>query len=96
MKNLNKALESILRNEDIEGLIAIGAPPDEYDLEAKYIAEGISKLERDQINQETIVAIVSIVWIDQFGYSSEEILLRVPSFRRVAENLMVNGNLNKS
>jgi hypothetical protein len=96
MKNLSKILELILKNEDIEGLIATGAPSDEYNLEAKYIAEGISKLKKDQINQETIVAIIAMVWANQFGQSPEEILLRVPSFIRVAENLMVNGNLNKS
>ncbi len=60
MPNQN-LIHDLLKTEDIEGLIAAGAPDDEYDSEAREINETLSKLNKDDYSEESVRAIVALV-----------------------------------
>jgi len=81
-------ISSALRAEDIEGLIALGAPGDEYAHEAQEISSALMSLNSVRQTIDTIVAIIALVWAKSFNRSSEEINERIPAFRRIAQQLI--------
>ncbi len=82
-------IKTILREEDIEGLIQIGAPADEYDSEAHEMASAIARFGASATEQQLVLA-VEEVWKDSFGpFSGSEIEVRRDAFRRVAQRIMV-------
>jgi hypothetical protein len=91
MNTSSTAIDLILQTEDVEGLIEIGAPSDEYVSEAQEIAEAISKLSASQVTAENIVAIISLAWAKSFNRSAEEIKERLPAFHRIARQILAQG-----
>ena len=77
-----------LREEDIEGLIASGAPADEYATEAKQIASALTALKSNQLNAATVSSVIALVWAKSFNRSAEEIKQRIPAFQHIAERLL--------
>lgn len=68
MKFNLKKIESILVEQDPEGLIIIGAPNDEYEYEAKII---YSRLSNEKIKDEIEILIKIVgVFFESFGSSS--------------------------
>ena len=80
-------INTLLIQEDIEGLIALGAPSDEYEAEARMIADAIAALSREQFNEENIVAIIALAWAT-FELSPDELGLRLPHIRNVARHIV--------
>lgn len=78
----------LLRQEDVEGLIAIGAPSDEYDSEAKAIMAALENIPNPQASQSSLAAIIATVWTESFGRTEEEIKLRMPTFLSIANQLI--------
>ncbi len=87
MTDLYNIIANILHEEDIEGLIALGAPDDEYDDEAAQIAEAISKLDVAVRTQNNIAAIIALAWARSFDHSPEAIKLRSAAFTHAAERI---------
>ncbi len=82
-------IKTILREEDIEGLIQIGAPADEYNSEAREIASAIARF-GPNTTKEQLMQAVEEVWKDSFGpLSGSEIEVRRDAFRRVAQRIML-------
>jgi hypothetical protein len=56
----------LLRQEDIEGLLSIGSPDDEYGPEAEMIVNGVGEAESNapshEITKEEAEAIITTVW----------------------------------
>jgi hypothetical protein len=77
----------ILIHEDIEGLIGLGAPEDEYASEASQIAQAISMLSADERTSEKIRAIVALVWSESFGLSAQDITLRTEAIVRTVSRI---------
>ncbi len=77
-----------LQREDIEGLIELGAPDDEYDSEASAILSGLRVIPVLELNQENLAAIIAVVWAESFGRVEEEIALRMPAFLRIANQFI--------
>ena len=88
MPILLSAINTILQKEDVEGLIAQGAPHDEYAHEAKEIADAVMSLNQDQQTETNVVAIISLVWAKSFNRSAEEIKKRIPTFQHIAQQLL--------
>lgn len=65
-------------------LIEAGAPTDEYDDEAAQIAVAVSLLS----HEETIVAIINLVWMKSFELTADELKLRLPAIMRVAGKII--------
>jgi len=81
-------LESALRIEDVESLIAGGAPQDEYDSEAKEIFSALASLSADKQTEANIVVILSLVWAKTFNLSAQDTEKRIPAFQRIAHRLL--------
>jgi hypothetical protein len=81
-------IATALRAEDIEGLIKLGAPNDEYDSEATEIGNALASLQKDQLTEANIAAIIALAWAKSFNHSAQEIEQRVPAFRRISHRLI--------
>jgi hypothetical protein len=78
-------IDEILRSLDIEGLIELGAPTDEYISESKDIEMAIKLLRKEDSNEESLVKIIQAIWMKNFGpFSDNDIELRMPEFRKLA------------
>jgi hypothetical protein len=89
MNTLVGKINALLLEEDVEGYIEFGAPIDEYASEAALIAEAIEALTREERTEETIRAVVALIWAKNFNLSNEDLALRAKSIGRIAEKLML-------
>jgi hypothetical protein len=62
----NERVQRALDAEDVEGLLQMGAPPDEYEHEAKMIGERLRATNGD-LTEGAIAVIIAAVWTEQFG-----------------------------
>ena len=75
-------METALRIEDIEGYIKIhGAPDDEYDSEAKEIAEVLAVFSKDELTEAYIVSVIMPIWARYFNLDDRDMELRLPYIR---------------
>ncbi len=81
-------IQNILKEEDIEGLLALGAPGDEYSYEANDISIFITALNGHSLTEADIVPIVSRVWAKYFNLSKEDLNSRNSAFQRVAQKIL--------
>ncbi|PIR34621.1 MAG: hypothetical protein COV36_00435 [Alphaproteobacteria bacterium CG11_big_fil_rev_8_21_14_0_20_44_7] len=88
MKISYEKIESLLTKEDIEGLIGLGAPQDEYENEAKKIYEAILELP-DSDNNIKVSRIIMDIWKQSFNLSKEELKQRLPFIERLTKSLLI-------
>lgn len=84
-------MNELLIYEDIEGLLSMGAPDDEYESEAKMIADRVGEAEQktnDKITPEEVEHIVAAVWKEMFGLSDEHARQRKHAFAAIAARLV--------
>ena len=81
-------VHEILRAEDIEGLLALGAPADEYVSEAQQISAAIAKLPVSERTEESVAATIALIWAASFDLSPVELEKRVPAIRQTARRLI--------
>ena len=96
-EDLNQTIRRILIEEDIEGLIEMGAPRDEYDPEVSRIEGRIQRLPNP--DEDAVIGVVEAVWNEMFGpFDSSDTLQRVDSIRRLARRIAdaVQGRRAKS
>ena len=87
MTHLQKEIQKILNREDVEGLLALGAPENEYDPEAKLITNAIEAGEV-QLREEDLNMFLQQVWGQKFGpYSPGEMQSRHEVLRRIAREI---------
>ena len=80
---------AILQAEDIEGLLSLGAPKDEYSHEAAEIKSALADLDEDNATQDQISALVMNVWKRSFGPLSDgDVEKRFPAFRQLAQRIL--------
>ena len=76
---------SLLNSEDIEGLLAAGAPTDEYETEAAMITELLGGLSEGEWDLDRVTTIVADVCGQMFGpFAEDELNRRLPGYRRLA------------
>ncbi|MBV9300534.1 MAG: DUF3156 family protein [Acidobacteriaceae bacterium] len=86
------AIEKVLESEDIEGLLKLGAPRDEYAYEARTIQSELSDVRVQDLTESAVTAAVQKVWTESFGpFSETEIRKRMPGFRHVARQIMTQA-----
>lgn len=82
-------IQHALMAEDVEGLLALGAPDDEYFREADAIASVLSSMSAEQITLSSIVTVISNVWSKYFGpFMPEDISKRTSAFQNIAQRLL--------
>lgn len=84
----SKLIETILIDLDIEGLIELGAPNDEYGSEAQIISRALSTLLEKEVTQENISEVIAQVWRESFNLSSADLELRNSAIRIAAQTLL--------
>ena len=78
------AVRMILNDEDVEGLIAIGAPSDEYQHEAEQIIQAIEQ-KQVALRETDIAILLENVWRRAFGpLSDDQMSARRGAFLRIA------------
>lgn len=88
LADMLSSVHEILRTEDVEGFIALGAPDDEYASEAREIAAAIDNLSPNERTVEGVAAIIALVWAKSFDLAADELEKRIPAIRQVAQQLM--------
>ena len=84
-----RQIKAALDSEDPEGLLAMGAPHDEYYSEASLIEGRIAKVHTDEISADRIADIVAEVWNSQFGpFDEEDLNKRRQAFSSVARRIL--------
>jgi hypothetical protein len=83
-----QTINEYLREEDVEGLIAIGAPADEYESEAKDIARALDAFQPAEQTGANIAAALALIWARYFNLSADDMALRLPSLQRVAGKIL--------
>ncbi len=81
-------IDNALRSEDVEGLLELGAPSDEYSHEAKTIASALEELTPGAASEDGIAAVVAKVWARSFDLSDEDLDKRYAALRRVARQIL--------
>ncbi|MGE3771260.1 MAG: hypothetical protein AB7G06_09970 [Bdellovibrionales bacterium] len=80
-------LDQALRDEDIEGFIALGAPADEYTSEAHEIASIVNGTSESQMSEAAILEAFVSVWARSFNLGPEEMEMRLPAIRKVVQQV---------
>lgn len=82
-------IETVLQEEDIEGLLAFGSPKDEYSSEAIRMADNINGVPPDLRTESHVSRVVMKVWDEMFGpFGAEDLAKRSPVLRNVVQKLM--------
>ena len=82
-------IHRIINDEDIEGLLAAGAPNDEYERETVLICARIRQLSGSEFTEDQVARIVTDAWNEMFGpFDDPEHRLREPAYRRVAQRIL--------
>jgi hypothetical protein len=88
MRLTESDIETVLKEEDIEGLLELGAPSDEYSAEAQSIMAVLRSMSESDLSEDRVAAIVRAVWTTSFGpFSAEDIQKRLHAFRKVAHRI---------
>lgn len=88
MKITAQTIAPLLRQADIEGYIALGAPADEYDSEAEALALAFSELNDDEATVENIVAIITESWKQSFNLGETDLGMRKSEIQNFAETIV--------
>src|SRR5262249_3279915 len=84
LRTVQRALDA----EDLEGLLGLGAPADEYQSEAKTIAARLNALS-GQPSEDHVTKIAEAVCVEMFGpFDEEGSAVRLPIYRRVAKRIL--------
>lgn len=82
-------IEAILRFEDIEGLLALGAPSNEYYNEASEIQAALENLDVHEATHDRVKILVMETWERAFGpFFEEEREKRKPVLERVVNGIL--------
>ena len=83
-------IDNALRADDVEGLLELGAPNDEYFHEAKTIASELEQLTPGTESEDGIAAVIAKVWAKSFELSDEDLDKRYSALRRVARQILAS------
>jgi hypothetical protein len=81
-------INTLLVQEDVEGLIAAGAPLDEYRDEAAQIAAAILLLNHEQLTKDIILSTISLVWLKSFELPEQDMKLRISGLEGIARQII--------
>ncbi len=81
-------MDNALRREDIEGLLELGAPQDEYSRVAQIITDVLLGSNAVELTEENIMRIVTRIWMEQFSLDAGDTAMRLPAIRRAAQQIV--------
>jgi hypothetical protein len=83
-----ESLDELLRVQDVEGLIAAGAPGDEYEPEIEELLARLEEIPPGTASQVKIVSIFEDVWRQKFSATEQMLDQRRPHFVEIADKLL--------
>jgi len=81
-------IEDALRAEDVEGLLELGAPRDEYSHEAEKIASELHAFAPSDATEDRVADVIANVWANSFELSQADIEKRQTALHRVARQIL--------
>jgi hypothetical protein len=82
------AIDQLFRLQDIDGLIASGAPEDEYESEVELIVTALEALPREDASVISIADTFEAVWTKMCGGSEDQRRRRRFDFEEIAEKVI--------
>jgi hypothetical protein len=79
----------VLKEQDIEGLIAAGAPGDEYDDESNLVHLALSQTGVWPLNQEALQKIITDIWAQAFNLSKSDMQLREQEIKLATQRFLM-------
>lgn len=80
-------INTILQEQDVEWLIANGAPADEYESEAQAIVQTLSQLDEHELTQRNILKIIDSIWTQSFNLEDSDLGLRELALNTLAHRI---------
>jgi hypothetical protein len=81
------SIDELVANADIEGFIADGAHPDEYESEAELLYEAIKDYPTAGVIAQNLTPIIEGIWAKNFSLDDNGIAERKTKFRELAEEI---------
>jgi len=81
------SIKELVRDADVEGFIADGAPADEYDAEAEDLFRAIQHFATKELVPVRLMPILKRIWAVSFNVSGDELVSRTPALEALAAQL---------
>jgi hypothetical protein len=81
------SIQQLVREADIEGHLADGAPQDEYEPEEEEIFAALASWETDELLTPRIEPVIAAVWQRSFSLSSDALAGRTPKIVALAAEI---------
>ena len=81
------SLKELFATADVEGLIADGAPLDEYDPEAKNFFAAIAEYPVERIIAANLMPTLEAIWAHAFALDAEQLAKRRPALASLADQI---------
>ena len=83
-----ESVEELFTTHDIEGLIAAGAPADEYEPEMEQLIAALAEIPAGQASQSRIIDILNEIWRKDFTATEDRLGHLRPAFASLANTLL--------
>ncbi len=82
-----ESIQELVATADVEGFIADGSPPDEYETEAELLFVAIENFPTADLLAPNILAILEPIWRKNFSLTDAELTLRRPALEILAQQI---------
>jgi hypothetical protein len=83
-----ESVEELFTTHDLEGLIAGGAPADEYEPEMEQLIASLAQIPTGQASQSKIVDLLNTIWRTDFSATEDRLEALRPGFESLANTLL--------
>jgi hypothetical protein len=83
-----ESIEELFTTTDLEGLIAAGAPADEYEPEIEQLIEALARIPTGEASQSKIVDLLNEIWRKDFAATEDRLESLRPGFESLANTLL--------
>jgi hypothetical protein len=82
-----ESIQQLVREADIEGHIADGAPEDEYEPEEDELLAAIAHLPTAELVSENLLPIITDIWTNSFSLDDDALADREPKLHALAAEI---------
>jgi hypothetical protein len=82
-----ESIQQLVAEADIEGFIADGAHPDEYEAEAEMLFAQIEHASTDELTAARLLPIIEVIWTRAFNLPADELAERRAKLHGLAEQI---------
>jgi hypothetical protein len=83
-----ESIHELFQTTDPEGLIAAGAPADEYDPEIDQLLEALAQIPPGQTSRSHILDLLADIWRKDFSATEDHLTHIQPLFESIADQLL--------